>query len=106
MGLAIDDFGTGSSSIAQLKDLPLTALKIDRSFVRGLPDDPVDRAIVQATIEMARALSLDVTAEGVETPGQRDALLALGCTYAQGFLLARPEPVDAFARRVQESLSV
>ncbi len=106
VGLAIDDFGTGYSSIAQLKDLPLTALKIDRSFVEGLPDDPVDRAIVQATIEMARALSLDVTAEGVETPGQRDALVALGCTYAQGFLLARPEPVEAFARRIQESLPV
>jgi diguanylate cyclase (GGDEF)-like protein/PAS domain S-box-containing protein len=104
IGLAIDDFGTGYSSIAQLKDLPLTALKIDRSFVEGLPEDPVDRAIVQATIEMARALSLDVTAEGVETPEQRDALVALGCTHAQGFLLARPEPVEAFARRVQESL--
>jgi diguanylate cyclase (GGDEF)-like protein/PAS domain S-box-containing protein len=105
VGLAIDDFGTGYSSIAQLKVLPLTALKVDRTFVKGLPDDPVDRAIVQATIEMARALSLDVTAEGVETPEQRGALVALGCPYAQGFLLARPEPGEAFARRVQEATS-
>jgi len=73
--------------------------------VQGLPDDTVDRAIVQATVEMARALSLDVTAEGVETPEQRDALVELGCPFAQVFLLARPESAEAFGRRVQEARS-
>ena len=100
MGLAIDDFGTGYSSILQLKRLPVTALKIDRSFVSGLPDSELDRAIVRATVQLADALGATVTAEGVETPEQRDALIELGCTRAQGYFLSRPEPAPAFAARL------
>jgi len=100
VGLAIDDFGTGYSSILQLKQLPLTALKIDRAFVEGLPDDPSDRAIVRATLALAAALDITVTAEGVETEGQREALLELGCRRAQGFLMARPESAGDFSDRV------
>jgi len=100
VGLAIDDFGTGYSSILQLKRLPLTAVKVDRSFVSGLARASSDRAIVAATVSMARGLGLDVTAEGVETETQREILLELGCTRAQGFLLSRPEPAAAIASRV------
>jgi diguanylate cyclase (GGDEF)-like protein/PAS domain S-box-containing protein len=100
VGLAIDDFGTGYSSILQLKHLPHSALKIDQQFVAGLPDDPSDRAIVRAVLDLANAFAIDVTAEGVETEAQRDALIELGCTRAQGFLLARPESAEDFAARL------
>ncbi len=96
----MDDFGTGYSSILQLKALPLTALKVDRTFVLGLPDDATDRAIVDAVVQLSGALGITVTAEGVETEQQRDALLALGCRRAQGFLYSRPEPEADFAARV------
>jgi diguanylate cyclase (GGDEF)-like protein/PAS domain S-box-containing protein len=86
VGLSIDDFGTGYSSLAYLKKFPITKLKIDRSFVMGLPGDESDRAIVSATIGMARALKLAVVAEGVETPEQRDYLAGLKCESFQGFL--------------------
>ncbi len=97
MGLAIDDFGTGYSSFLQLRSLPLTALKVDRSFVAGVAESAADRAIVRATLELAGALGLGVTAEGVETTAQRDALVELGCARAQGFLLGRPVPAVQFA---------
>jgi len=100
VGLAVDDFGTGYSSLLYLKRLPVTAVKIDRAFVRDLPDPPSDRAIVQAVVHLADALQISCTAEGVETVEQRDALVALGCIRAQGFLLARPEPVATFAARL------
>jgi len=90
---ALDDFGTGYSSLSHLYQLPLTSLKVDRSFVRGLdPQQPAaaSRAVVGAVVSMARSLGLAVVAEGVETPGQRDALVELGCTLAQGYLFARP----------------
>ena len=102
IGLAIDDFGTGYSSMLQLKQLPLTALKIDRSFVTGLPTTSIDRAVVRTAVQLADALGASVTAEGVETPEQVSALIDLGCTRAQGFLLARPEPAADFDRRVVE----
>ncbi|MEO6987207.1 MAG: bifunctional diguanylate cyclase/phosphodiesterase [Aquihabitans sp.] len=100
VGLAIDDFGTGYSSILQLKLMPLTSLKIDRSFVSGLPGSEVDRAIVASTIGLADTLGLAVTAEGVETEAQRRMLIDFGCCSAQGFLLGRPEPEDQFAGRL------
>jgi diguanylate cyclase (GGDEF)-like protein/PAS domain S-box-containing protein len=90
--LAVDDFGTGYASLSQLKRLPVQNIKIDHSFIDGLPDDPDDKAITSAMIRMAHELGLSVTAEGVETSAQRDLLRALGCNAAQGFLFARPQP--------------
>ena len=85
-GIAIDDFGTGYSSMVYLRDLPITVLKIDRGFVRGIPDDAHSLAIVTSLIELARSLDLTVVAEGVETPAHLEALRARGCTLAQGWL--------------------
>jgi diguanylate cyclase (GGDEF)-like protein len=88
--IALDDFGTGYSSLGYLKRFPLDILKIDRSFIRELDERLEDRVIVEAIIAMAHALGMDVTAEGIETPAQLEALRELGSTNAQGFLLSRP----------------
>jgi diguanylate cyclase (GGDEF)-like protein len=88
--LVLDDFGTGYSSLSWLKQHQFDAIKIDRSFIRDLPDDPGDRAIVGGVIDMAGALGCSVTAEGVETAGQLATLEALGCERVQGFLLFEP----------------
>jgi len=95
--LAIDDFGTGYSSLAQLKRFPVDELKIDRSFIRGLPGDTYDAAITEAIIVMCRTLQLTVVAEGVETSGQREFLRQRGCTQMQGYLFSRPLPAAEFA---------
>jgi diguanylate cyclase (GGDEF)-like protein/PAS domain S-box-containing protein len=94
--MSIDDFGTGYSSLAYLKKFPISKLKIDRSFVIGLPDDEGDRAIVSATIGMARGLKLKVVAEGVETLAQHDYLAGLGCESFQGFLCSPGLPALQF----------
>ncbi|MEA2398218.1 MAG: hypothetical protein QOK25_1774, partial [Thermoleophilaceae bacterium] len=87
----LDDFGTGYSSLSYLKRLPLDVLKLDRSFIAGLEsDDESDNRIVAAVIEMARALGIDLIAEGVETKTQLAFLRELGCTIAQGYYFARP----------------
>ncbi|HEU4976924.1 MAG TPA: EAL domain-containing protein [Baekduia sp.] len=90
--LVLDDFGTGFSSLSMLKDQPIDGIKIDRSFVGGLPGDPTSAAIVRGVHDMAQALGRSVTAEGIETPGQLEHLRALGCDYAQGYLIGRPAP--------------
>jgi EAL domain-containing protein (putative c-di-GMP-specific phosphodiesterase class I) len=95
--VAIDDFGTGYSSLAYLKRFPAQTLKLDRSFVSGLPSNRDDIAITRAVIAVAHSLGLDVVAEGVETPAQLELLRALGCEQVQGFLLGHPQAPDALA---------
>ena len=95
---SIDDFGTGYSSMSYLKRLPVSALKIDQSFVRDLESDGDSRSIVQAIIGLAHNLNLTVVAEGVETPGQLACLRRAGCETAQGYLFSRPLPPEDCAR--------
>jgi diguanylate cyclase (GGDEF)-like protein len=102
---AMDDFGTGYSSLSQLKHLPLDKLKIDQTFVRGLPDDPDDLAISTAIIGMGKALKLKVIAEGVETERQREVLRSVGCHEIQGYLVAKPLPAPDFFRFAQENFA-
>jgi len=97
--LAVDDFGTGWSSLSYLKQFPVEALKVDQSFVAGVCGSDDDRAIVEATVQLASALGLGVVAEGVEEPEQADALRSLGCRAAQGYLFSRPVPADEFVER-------
>ncbi|WP_296443843.1 sensor domain-containing protein [Rhodoferax sp. UBA5149] len=96
--MSIDDFGTGYSSLAYLKKFPISKLKIDQSFVMGLPEDESDRAIVSATIGMARGLKLKVVAEGVETMAQKNYLAGLDCEAFQGYLCSPGLPADEFER--------
>ncbi|MFL6660793.1 MAG: putative bifunctional diguanylate cyclase/phosphodiesterase [Rhizobacter sp.] len=98
--LAIDDFGTGYSSLGYLKRFPIDRLKIDRSFVRGLPDDASDAGIVNAIVNLGRALQLEIVAEGVETEAQRAFLARTGCEQYQGFLFAPALDSTSFEARL------
>ena len=100
--IALDDFGTGYSSLRYLLQYRFNTLKVDRSFVSGLPDDPKQGAVVQAIVAMARALQADVVAEGVETVVQARALEAHGCHEVQGYLYSHPVPAEAFARLLKQ----
>jgi len=103
--ISIDDFGTGYSSLSYLTTLPISELKIDRSFVHGLGDTPQSTAIVSAIIALARALGLRVIAEGVEKVSQMEILYNLGCHICQGFLYAKPMPPAELEMWVVDVLS-
>ncbi|AEB11357.1 putative bifunctional diguanylate cyclase/phosphodiesterase [Marinithermus hydrothermalis] len=102
VGLAVDDFGTGYSSLTYLRLFPLDHLKLDQRFTHGLTRSTQDTALVEGILDLARRLGIEVIAEGVETPEQLEWLKAHACDYAQGYLIARPGPLealDALARR-------
>ncbi len=101
--VSIDDFGTGYSSLSYLKRLPIDVLKIDRSFIHALPDDPDDAAISEAIVRLGHTLNLEIVAEGVETQAQLDFLAALGCDTAQGYHIAAPLPAPQFVKFVLEA---
>jgi EAL domain-containing protein (putative c-di-GMP-specific phosphodiesterase class I) len=103
--VALDDFGTGYSSLSYLNKFDIDYLKIDRSFTRNLAPDSSDMALSEAIIVMAHKLGLDVIAEGVETVEQRDLLAAAGCDFGQGYLFARPMPVEEFDALLQAQVA-
>jgi diguanylate cyclase (GGDEF)-like protein/PAS domain S-box-containing protein len=102
--IAIDDFGTGYSSLSYLKRFPVDQLKVDRSFVSGLPGDEDDAAIVRAIVTLGHQLGLRVVAEGVETEAQNILLRSIGCDEMQGYLFGRPKPVAEFEQFVERAL--
>ncbi len=103
VSLAIDDFGTGYSSLSYLKQLPIDKLKIDRSFVMGIPEDTSDIAIIKAVISLGNVLGLEIVAEGVEKPSQRNIILENGCHIGQGYLFSPPLPAEEFTDFVRKN---
>ena len=97
--IAIDDFGTGRVGIADLKRLPVDQLKIDRSFVTPIPSNEKDRRLVGAMIQLAKALDLEVVAEGIEDSDIMQTLLAIGCEKGEGFHFSKPVPESDFTRQ-------
>jgi EAL domain-containing protein (putative c-di-GMP-specific phosphodiesterase class I) len=93
--VSLDEFGSCSSSLNYVKDLPVDSLKIDKSFINGLGEDPVNDAIVRLIVDFAHTLGLKVTAEGVENPRQVASLTAMRCDQAQGFYFSKPLPSEA-----------
>lgn len=106
VSVSIDDFGTGYSSLAYVKKFPVDRIKIDQSFVRNLTSDPNDAAIVRAIVNLGHSLGIDVIAEGVDSADQVEMLRAEGCEEAQGFLFAKPLPVEEFLALVQADAAV
>jgi EAL domain-containing protein (putative c-di-GMP-specific phosphodiesterase class I) len=105
VGLTLDDFGTGYSSWMHLRHFPIGRLKVDGSFVSGLPGDRHDAAIVSAMIEMAHRMGIGVTAEGVETTPQADFLSVRGCDLLQGFLYSEAKPSDEVTELLRRAAS-
>jgi diguanylate cyclase (GGDEF)-like protein/PAS domain S-box-containing protein len=103
--LAIDDFGTGYSSLVSIKRFPFDCIKIDRSFIKDIPQDPDDVAITQAIIAMAHSLRLKVIAEGVETQEQLDFLTEHGCHEFQGYFFRRPQPAEDFSKLLRDNVA-
>ena len=101
-GLSLDDFGTGFSSLSHMRSLPVDTIKIDRSFVSGIDVNRGERVMVAGIIELASHLGMRVLAEGVETREQLDILDSLGCDEAQGYLIGKPMPAEAFRQLVLE----
>ena len=108
IGAALDDFGTGYSSLSYLHTFPLRILKIDRAFVSelGKPGKNSSASVVAAVLALAKALEMDVVAEGIETHEQRDALLAMGCHFGQGYLLGRPAPITEWIAKGTEVINL
>ncbi len=104
--LSLDDFGTGYSSLARIKQLPLHMLKIDRSFIRDIPEDKTDQAITATIIAMSKTLGLKVTAEGVETEEQLAFLINHNCDYYQGYLASKPLTADMFEPLLRRNQNV
>jgi diguanylate cyclase (GGDEF)-like protein/PAS domain S-box-containing protein len=100
--LAIDDFGTGYSSLSYLKRLPIDVLKIDKSFIDGIPGDDDDQAITRAIVALGKSMNLELVAEGVETSEQQQFLISLACESAQGYLFSRPVAADEFAQLLKK----
>jgi len=100
-GLSVDDFGTGYSSLAQLSQIPFTELKIDHGFVNDSPNQPRKRAVIEASLDLARKLDLHVVAEGVETMEEWQLLAQLGCHFAQGFLISPAVAGDKLNEAIQ-----
>ncbi|MGH8204030.1 MAG: EAL domain-containing protein, partial [Steroidobacteraceae bacterium] len=97
--IALDDFGSGLSSFNYLRQLPVNYLKIDGNFVQNVATDPIDRSMVEAIVQIGRAIGIETVAERVETPAVLDTLRRIGVGYAQGFLVGRPTPMAAFPHR-------
>src|SRR3546814_17863380 len=99
VGLSVDDFGTGYSSISHLRQLPVTELKIDKSFVATMTTNEHDAVIVRTLIELGARMGLDTVAEGVESTEAYDLLRTYGCQQGQGYLISRPLPAAQFTAR-------
>jgi diguanylate cyclase (GGDEF)-like protein len=104
--VALDDFGTGYSSLSYLQHFPLDVLKLDRSFISAPEGEATNLRIVAATIEMGRALDMNMVAEGVETKEQLEQLIDLGCDFAQGYYFARPQPAEAITALLGERFAI
>jgi EAL domain-containing protein (putative c-di-GMP-specific phosphodiesterase class I) len=103
--IAIDDFGSGYASLEQLRALPLSYIKIDRQYIRGLVNDKASQIMVKSAIALGHALEVEVVAEGVETKEQLDALRSLGCDQAQGYFICKPLPSNEFEAWVRNHAS-
>ena len=102
VNISLDDFGTGYSSLSYLRSFPFTKIKIDRSFIEDLEDNPGCAAIVKAVLRLASDLGMRTTAEGVETAQQRDYLKKEGCDEVQGFLFGRPLPASQTSSLIRQ----
>jgi EAL domain-containing protein (putative c-di-GMP-specific phosphodiesterase class I) len=106
LSISLDDFGTGYSSLSYLRRFPIDELKIDKSFINDIHENPDDAAIASAIIAMTLSLGLRVVAEGVEKKEQVDMLIGMGCTHVQGYYFGRPTDADTFKERFQQQLSL